>query len=221
VHEAGHVIAALCHDEQQAVQRVSILTRGRAIATTELRAEEEELLLTESQLRGRLAVKLAGAVAERLATGEISTGVEADLEEATVLARDMVARFGMAEEVAPLRLYGPDSSAYLGEETPLADIAPETKAALDQAVRRLMKDAQAQAQIILESHRALLDEFASTLEEHETLEGAALQAHIDVLQRKLGSAKRGTVRAKGVTSPSKPRRQSARVETSVESTLTS
>src|SRR6059058_3876211 len=129
-HEAGHVIVALCQDEQQAVQRVSILTRGRAIATTELRQEEEELMLTTSQLRGRLTVKLAGAAAERLITGEISTGVEADLEEATALARDMVARFGMADEVAPLRLYGPDSSAYLGEETPLADIASETKAAL-------------------------------------------------------------------------------------------
>src|SRR5437763_10048410 len=123
-HEAGHVVVALSQDEPQAVQRVSILARGRAIATTELRAEEEEVMLTESQLRGRLAVKMAGAAAERLVTGEISTGVEADLEEATLLAKDMVARFGMAEEVAPLRLFGPDAAAFLGEETPLADIAP-------------------------------------------------------------------------------------------------
>jgi cell division protease FtsH len=208
-HEAGHVVVALCQDEQQAVQRVSILTRGRAIATTELREEEEEVLLTESQLRGRLAVKLAGAAAERLATGEISTGVEADLEEATALARDMVARFGMAEEVAPLRLLGPDAAAFLGDETPLADIAPETKAALDQAIRRLMTEAQTSAAVLLEHHRPVLDEFAGTLTEQETLEGAVLQAHLDALQKKMKPVGRGGMRAKGAPNGSRPRRQPA------------
>jgi cell division protease FtsH len=198
-HEAGHVIVALCQDEQQSVQRVSILTRGRAIATTELRAEEEEIMLTESQLRGRLAVKLAGSASERLVTGEISTGVEADLEEATLLARDMVARFGMADELAPLRLYGSDSSTYLGEETPLADISAETRNALDQATRRLMQEGLATAQVLLEHHRALLDDFAGTLVEHETLEGVVLQEHLDKLQRRMQPPARGRVRAKGVT----------------------
>ena len=198
-HEAGHVLVALCQSEQQSVQRVSILTRGRAIATTELRAEEEELMLTQSQLEGRLAVKLAGAAAERLVTGQISTGVEADLEEATLLARDMVARFGMADEVAPLRLYGSDSSAYLGEETPLADIAPETRAALDQAIKRLLLEAQTTASVLLEHHRKVLDEFAATLVEVETLEGVPLQEQLDLLQQKMKPAVRGAVRAKGVS----------------------
>ncbi|MDQ1695126.1 MAG: cell division protease FtsH [Frankiaceae bacterium] len=197
-HEAGHVIVALCQDEQQSVQRVSILTRGRAIATTELRAEEEELMLTESQLRGRLAVKLAGSAAERLVTGEISTGVEADLEEATTLARDMVARFGMAEEVAPMRLFTSDSSAYLGEETPLADVASETKAAADLAIRRLMQEAMTSAAVLLEHHRSRLDDFATTLAQQETLEGVVLQEHLEELQRKMQPAARGSVRAKGV-----------------------
>src|SRR5207248_5348328 len=134
-HEAGHVIVALCQSELQSVQRVSILTRGRAIATTELRQEEEELMLTEAQLRGRLAVKLAGAAAERLVSGQISTGVEADLEEATVMARDMVMRFGMSDEIGLMRMFATDSSAYLGEETPLSDVASETKADGDRAVR--------------------------------------------------------------------------------------
>src|SRR4051794_10480175 len=214
VHEAGHVIAALCHDEQQSVQRVSILTRGRAIATTELRAEEEEVMLTESQLRGRLAVKMSGAAAERLVTGEISTGVEADLEEATLLAKDMVARFGMAEEVAPLRLYGPDAAAFLGEETPLADISPETKAALDQAVRRLMTEAQTSATVLLEHHREVLEEFAGTLNEHETLEGALLQAHLDALQGKMKPVGRGGMRAKGVSGGSRSRRQTSQATSS-------
>jgi cell division protease FtsH len=197
-HEAGHVVVSLCQDEVQAVQRVSILTRGRAIATTELRAEEEELMLTESQMRGRLAVKLAGSASERLVMGEISTGVEADLEEATALARDMVARFGMAGSVAPMRLYGPDSSTYLGEETPLADIAPETKAAMDEAVRTLLQAAEAEARKLLQRHRKVLDGFAGTLGEEETLEGVILQRHLESLEKSMRGA-RGGVRAKGVS----------------------
>jgi cell division protease FtsH len=198
-HEAAHVVVALSQDESQAVQRVSILTRGKVIATTELRAEEEELLLTESQLRGRLAMKLAGAAAERTVFGEISTGVENDLEEATALARDMVARFGMSEEVGMARLFGPDSSAFLGDETPLSDISTETKAAMDAAIRRLIMEAERTATVLLDHYRAQLDSFAATLAEHETLEGNALQAHLDDLRLQMLPVGRGRVRAKGAS----------------------
>jgi cell division protease FtsH len=202
-HEAGHVIVALCQSEQQAVQRVSILTRGRAIATTELRQEEEELMLTEAQLRGRLAVKLAGAAAERLVSGQISTGVEADLEEATVMARDMVMRFGMSDEIGLMRLFSTDSSAFLGEETPLSDVASETKADGDRAVRRLLQEAELEAEVLLEQHRSLLDEFADLLGTEETIEGAILQQHLDTLRGKMRPPARGRVRAKGVSENSK------------------
>jgi cell division protease FtsH len=198
-HEAAHVVVALSQDESQAVQRVSILTRGKVIATTELRAEEEELLLTESQLPGRLAMKLAGAAAERMVFGEISTGVENDLEEATALARDMVARFGMSEEIGMARLFGPDSSAFLGDETPLADISSDTKSAMDGAIRRLITEAERTATVLLEHYRAQLDTFAATLAEHETLEGNALQAHLDDLRLQMLPVGRGRVRAKGAS----------------------
>ncbi|MBV9097511.1 MAG: ATP-dependent zinc metalloprotease FtsH [Frankiaceae bacterium] len=198
-HEAAHVVVALSQDESQSVQRVSILTRGKVIATTELRAEEEELLLTESQLRGRLAMKLAGAAAERSIFGEISTGVENDLEEATALARDMVARFGMSQEVGMARLFGPDSSAFLGDETPLADISSETKAAMDVAIRRLITDAERTATVLLEHYRLQLDSFAATLAEHETLEGNALQAELDALRAQMLPVGKARVRAKGAS----------------------
>jgi cell division protease FtsH len=188
------------------VQRVSILTRGKVIATTELRAEEEELLLTESQLRSRLATKMAGAAAERLVMGEISTGVENDLEEATALARDMVARFGMSDEIGMARLFGPDSSAFLGDETPLADISSETKATMEAAVRRLIVEAQTEATVLLEHHRPVLDAFAATLAEAETLEGVALQKELDALRGMMQPVGKARVRAKGVNGTSRPRR---------------
>src|SRR4051794_23290391 len=197
-HEAAHVVLALSQDESQSVQRVSILTRGKVIATTELRAEEEELLLTESQLRARLAIKMAGAAAERMVMGEISTGVENDLEEATALARDMVARFGMSGEIGMARLFGPDSSAFLGDETPLADISAETKASLDTAIRRLIAEAETEATVLLEHHRQVLDSFAATLAEAETLEGVALQTQLANLRGQMKPAGKATVRAQGV-----------------------
>jgi len=206
-HEAAHVVVALTQDESQSVQRVSILTRGKVIATTELRAEAEELLLTESQLRSRLAIKLAGAAGERLVMGEISTGVENDLEEATALARDMVARFGMTDEVGMTRLFGPDSSAFLGDETPLADISAETKAAADAAIRRLISEAETEARVLLEHHRTVLDTFAATLAEVETLEGAPLQRHLDDLRARMQPVGRGRVRAQGVSQSGSQRRR--------------
>jgi len=134
------------------------------------------------------------------------------------MARDMVARFGMSDEVSLMRLYASDSSAYLGEETPLADIASETKADADQAIRRLLQDAVTSAGVLLEHHRSLLDGFADVLAEHETLEGAILQEHLDGLQTKMRPAARGRVRAKGVSDDAKrvngqsrPRRRSTTV----------
>ncbi len=212
-HEAAHVVVALSQDEAQAVQRVSILTRGKVIATTELRAEEEELMLTESQLRGRLAMKLAGAAAERMIFGEISTGVENDLEEATALARDMVARFGMSEEIGMARLFGADSSAFLGDETPLADISSETKASLDAAIRRLITEGERTATVLLEHYRLQLDMFAATLAEHETLEGNILQSELDNLRAHMEPVGKGRLRAKGVsvTAPGTRSRRGAAV----------
>jgi len=144
---------------------------------------------------------------------EIATGVENDLEEATALARDMVARFGMSEEVGMARLFGPDSSAFLGDETPLADISTETKAAMDVAIRRLITDAERTASVLLDHYRIQLDTFAATLAEHETLEGNALQAELDSLRAQMQPVGKGRVRAKGasVAPTTRTRRSSATV----------
>ena len=178
-HEAGHVVVSLAFDEPQSIQRVSILGQARAIATTELRADDEQLMLTEGQLRHRLAVRMAGPAAERVVYGDISTGVERDLEEATSMARDMVARYGMAHGLSLTRLLGPDSSAFLGDETPWGDIAEETKATADAAIRELIHEAAATATVILNKHRHVLEHIAVELREHEVVEGEALRALMD------------------------------------------
>jgi ATP-dependent Zn protease len=112
----------------------------------------------------------------------------------------MVARFGMSDEIGLARLFGPDSSAFLGDETPLADISAETKASLDTAIRRLIAEAQTEATVLLEHHRQILDSFAATLAEAETLEGVALQSHLDDLRGRMQPVGKASVRARGVKS---------------------
>jgi cell division protease FtsH len=174
VHESGHLLVALERGEADLVHRVSILGNSRSIATTELRADDEDVMLTESQLRARLTVKLAGAAAERAVFGEITTGVERDFEEATTLARDMVARYGMVEELTPVRLLGPDTAVYLGDVTPWGEIAEDTRSTADTAIRQLLQDASSAARTVVELHRESLDDLTRSLLEHETLEGELL-----------------------------------------------
>ena len=187
-HEAGHVIVSLALGQPQPLQRVSILGGGKAIATTELKADDEEQILTQGQLTNRLIVRMAGPAAERVVYGDLSTGIERDLEDATSLARDMVARYGMAPGLENARLLGVDSSAFLGEDTPWGDIAEETKAAADAAIRTLLRDAVAAATALLERHRSALELVAVELREHETLEGLALVAVLERATQELAGA---------------------------------
>jgi cell division protease FtsH len=85
----------------------------------------------------------------------------------------------MASGLEFMRLLGTDSSAYLGESTPWADIAEDTKAAADSAIGALLREAAGTAGEVLKKHRAALDLVAAELLEHETLEGVALLAVLD------------------------------------------
>ena len=174
-HEAGHVIVAAAAGRADEVHRVSILSRGRAVATVQMGADAEATLFSRSQLRAKLVTTMGGIAAENLIFGEGSTGGEQDIEQATDLARDMVARYGMSPELGPVRLLAHASEGFLGNDVPLGEISVETQTAIDQEIRRLVADAQAEATALLSRHRKTLDDLASRLDEEETLEGETLQ----------------------------------------------
>jgi cell division protease FtsH len=197
-HEAGHVLVGLAQPGTLDVRRVSILGQGPTIATTELRDENAEQVLTEPQLRARLAVRMAGVAAERLAYGSISTGSERDLQEATMMARDIVARYGMSHDLGPSRLLGHDSASFLGDQTPWGDIAEETKAAADAAIRELLTQATDAAAQILQRNRGAFEYVARELREHETLEGELLHSVVQSARAQLGD---GTRPARGRRTP--------------------
>jgi cell division protease FtsH len=187
-HEAGHVIVAAAAGRAEEVHRVSILARGRAVGATQVGgAEAEASLFSRTQLRGKLVTLMAGIAAENLIFGEGSTGGEQDIEQATDLARDIVARYGMSTELGPVRLLAKASEGFLGNDVPLGDISVETQTAIDNEIRRLVADAQAEALSLLSRHRKTLDALATRLDEEETLEGAVLQEVLAPIEAEMAS----------------------------------
>jgi cell division protease FtsH len=180
-HEAGHVVVATRVPFPCEVHRVSIVSRGRDAAHTDALPRADRVLLTASELRAELTMVMGGAAAELLATGELSTASEADIERATDLARAFCGRYGMSEEVGPVRVVQNDAELFLGRDL-LADqhLSSQTLETVDAAVRSLVTSAQDAATALLKRHRAVLDSVADALIEEESLGEAELAALLAV-----------------------------------------
>jgi cell division protease FtsH len=209
-HEIGHVVVAAALGRAEDVHRVTVLSRGRTVAAATF-ADSEATLLTRSALHSQLVATLGGIAAEELVLGEGSTGGEQDLEHATDLARDMVTRYGMSEEVGPVRLQVKAGEGFLGDEAALVELSPETQRDVEEAVRRLITEAQTEATGILRAHRGELDELALRLETEETLEDEVLQQALAPLLQALDAAAppRQPRRRAGAATPATSRRRAA------------
>jgi cell division protease FtsH len=176
-HELGHAVVALLVDNADPVHRVSIIPRGiGALGYTQQLPEEERYLMTEPELRDRIAVLLGGRSAEEIVFGFATTGAHDDLRKATEIARRMVMEFGMSEKIGPVNLSeaGP---RFLAPGFQRSDnVSDETEVTIDREVKAILLEARDRARGILEGRREELDELARVLLEKETLEGRELQA---------------------------------------------
>jgi cell division protease FtsH len=171
-HEAGHALVASLLPNTDPVHKVTIVPRGRALGYTWQRPEEDRYLLSEGELKDRLAVLLGGRVAELLTYGEASTGAANDLERATDTARRMVTEYGMSPTLGPVRLAAGEQPAYLSFQSGLdSRVSPRTATVVDDETRRLVEEAVAQAWELLESHRPALERLAERLCAEETVSG--------------------------------------------------
>ncbi len=169
-HEAGHVVVAAASAFPSPVRRVSIVSRGRNAAHTDL-TRTDRTVLSRSELNDQLAVIMAGTVAEELVTNEPSTASEADLERATELARDMVGRFGMSATVGRMRILGASAEVFLGRDYMTSQYhSGDTLSGMDAAVAELISAAEVRAREILVARPERLDAVAAALLEKETLE---------------------------------------------------
>jgi cell division protease FtsH len=171
VHESGHALLAWATAESEPLRRVSILPRGMALGATQQVAPEDRHLHTRGELDARLYVLLGGYAAERLVLGDISTGAENDLKEATRLASKMVAHYGMSEELGPAYYEVHEEHPFLGQRIATdAGASDATVHAIEDEARKLLSRALAQATSTIAAFRPQLDHLVDALLEHETLE---------------------------------------------------
>jgi cell division protease FtsH len=181
VHEGGHTAVAHFLPGADPLYKVSIIPRGRALGATHMLPEEERHTLPEDYLRARLAVMMGGRTAEKLFLGNVSSGADDDIHQATSLARAMVARWGMADDVGPVDLRQSEEHPFLGREIAQPrQFSPETAHEVDQAVRRFVTEAEEQALQILKTHRAEVERLVTELEANETLDRQQIEACLGV-----------------------------------------
>src|SRR2546421_9491948 len=172
-HEGGHALVAAVLPDVDPLYKVTIVPRGRSLGVTQFLPEDDRRNYTRSYLVQRLAVALGGRTGEEVALGEITSGAENDLKEATKLARRMVTEWGMGEKTGLVAYELDGENPFLRQ--PLVGesgriYSEGTAERVDAEVERLLEQAHQQARLVLSEHRAALERLAQTLLQEEVLE---------------------------------------------------
>ena len=178
-HEMGHALVALALKGSDPVHKVSIIPRGiGALGYTIQRPTEDRYLQTRPDLEQKIAVLLGGRAAEKLVFGMLSTGAADDLVKATDIARDMVTRYGMDEDLGYVA-FDPQRQQMLDLPEGLMPrssmMSPQTQHHIDEAIRGIVMAGFDQAAQILSTNRDVLERGARALLEKETLDEAAIR----------------------------------------------
>lgn len=170
-HELGHAIVAYELPGTDPVHKVSIIPRGLALGYTLQLPEEDTFLLSRDQLLNRISVLLGGRASEQLVFNEMTTGAANDFERSTELAREMVTRFGMSDELGPLTFGNKNAGIFLGKALVEDRNYSEMVASkIDQEVKRIITECYQRAQEVLKGSRSVLEYIATILIDRETLD---------------------------------------------------
>ena len=177
-HEVGHALVSALQKESTPVTKITIVpsTMG-SLGYTLYLPEEEKHLHTRNELLVELRSLLGGRAAEEIVFGTVTAGAAGDIQQATGLARNMVALYGMSEELG-LMAAAAVSNRYLDGGAHM-DCSDETAAQVDKAVKRLLSESYAEAKTILSENRRLLDEVAEYLLLKETITGEELMRFVN------------------------------------------
>jgi len=169
-HEAGHAVVGNAIPEADPVQKVTIVGRGQAGGLTWFRPEEDRLLYSRRKLLANLAYMLGGRVAEELVFDDITSGASNDIEQVTRMARTMVTRLGMSNEMGPMMYGQKEELIFLGREiSEQRDYSEAVAEQIDTEVRKIVEDSYKLAKKLLTKYRFQLDAIAQKLLEVETL----------------------------------------------------
>ncbi len=178
-HEAGHAIVGLSVPEHDPVHKVTIIPRGRALGVTMFLPEQDRYSYSKSSLDSRLASLYGGRVAEELIFGEdkVTTGASNDIQRATQLARDMVTKYGLSEELGPMTYADEEDEVFLGRSvTQHKHVSEATARRIDEVVRSVIDRAYERAREILTRESSKLEAMAQALLQYETIDREMIAA---------------------------------------------
>ncbi|GAA1392107.1 ATP-dependent zinc metalloprotease FtsH [Luteococcus peritonei] len=184
-HEGGHALVAAAMPNNDPVQKITILPRGRALGYTMVMPDEDKYSSTRGELLDQMAYMMGGRAAEEMVFHDPTTGASNDIEKATKVARAMVTQYGMSERLGAIQLGGGDSEPFvgMGGAQPSRGYSDITAAVVDEEVSRLLAAAHQEAFDVLKENRDVLDELVRQLLEHETLDKAQVARIFEPLRR--------------------------------------
>jgi cell division protease FtsH len=176
-HEAGHALVGMLTPGADPVRKISIIPRSRSLGMTLSAPATDQFNYDKQALIARIKVTTGGRAAEEVVFGDMTTGAENDIRQATELARQMVGRFGMSDEIGFVAVLPED-----GEQAYpwMSQASERTRQRVDEEVKRIVDQAHDDAIRLLSEHRDRLDSLAEALVRQETLDQAEAYAAADL-----------------------------------------
>jgi len=173
-HESGHAIVGRLVPDHDPVYKVSIIPRGRALGVTMFLPEEDRYSLSRQTILSQICSLYGGRIAEEITLGKegVTTGASNDIQRATEMARNMVTKWGLSEELGPLLYSEDEGEVFLGRSaaSQAKSFSSDTAIAIDVEVRKIIDECYGRATKILEEHRDQLDLMKDALMEYETID---------------------------------------------------
>ena len=172
-HEAGHALVARCLPNHDDIHEISIIPRGMAGGYTMYKPNEDKNYASKSEMKEHIVSLLGGRVAEQLVLDDISTGASNDIERATKIAREMVTKYGMSENLGPICFGAAQENVFLGKEMTNhnRDYSESTAAQIDVEIKDIVMNAYRSAERILKENIEKLHKVAKVLIEKEKISG--------------------------------------------------
>ena len=173
-HEAGHAITAINCPNSDPIHKATIIPRGRALGLVMRLPENDRFSVSRAKLLDDLIVAMGGRAAEEIVFGydKVTTGASSDIEQATMMARNMVTKWGLSDEVGTIDYSEEDGTRYYSANKPYSE---ETGKIIDQEVKKIVDSALKTAKKILTTKKSHLNKLAKSLLEHETLTGQEIK----------------------------------------------
>jgi cell division protease FtsH len=171
-HEAGHAVVGLHVPQHDPIHKATIIPRGRALGLVLSLPERDQLSVTYTKYKSKIAMAMGGRVAEELVFGHenVTSGAASDIQQVSRIARAMVTQFGFSSELGHID-YANEQQSFLGAYQGPSSISPDSQKKIDEEVKRIVDEGYETAKKVLTEHRDELERLAQGLLEYETLTG--------------------------------------------------